>query len=484
MSLDTDRAASKGYPLLKSERLWGFWKYSWVNVSLAIATWAFLQGGSVATFVGAKAAIASIVIGYGISVLFVALVPNIPSARYGAEHFVTLRSIFGVKGARVVMIVVTVFSLAAWAAILALMVGHAVSNVVGQLLGPDAWTNSSISITVIALLAILVTWVLLLGGPKVIGRVGTILAPALVVLTIVMLILVFTHVSWGELIAAEPLEPAKNKHLAFMLAIELNVGGGLAWWPVMGNLARHTKSVRAAYWPNVVGIFGASVLAAIVGAFAALTLGSEDPTVWMVPLGGAVLGIAALAFIAVANLTSMVSQAYTGISAIIGGGGAWLRRRSWALVSFGFLVPVAVITFFPDAVYNNYGRFVSWIAIALAPLCAVQLVDFFLLRRGRLDPRELYKSAEESGYGYWKGYNPVAFVAVAAGSIAYVSLLNPVSYTPSSLFIYLGASIPSMLVAGILYYLGTLYVVKRAGKGAYSVRASPVEKPADQPRMN
>src|SRR5690625_5918964 len=81
MSRDTqsvslgDEAAENELPLLRSERIWNFRKFTGVNISLAIATWAFLQGGAVAVYLGAKAAIASIVIGYAISVLLVSLAP-------------------------------------------------------------------------------------------------------------------------------------------------------------------------------------------------------------------------------------------------------------------------------------------------------------------------------------------------------------------------------------------------------------------------
>ena len=72
-----------------------------------VATWAFLQGAAVAYYVGLAQAIATIVIGYGLSVLAVALAPCMPSVKYGIEQFVGLRSTFGEIGARVVMVAVS-----------------------------------------------------------------------------------------------------------------------------------------------------------------------------------------------------------------------------------------------------------------------------------------------------------------------------------------------------------------------------------------
>ena len=46
------RAQRGDAPLLPSERLWGFWEFTYANSALAIATWAFLIGGAVGLFVG------------------------------------------------------------------------------------------------------------------------------------------------------------------------------------------------------------------------------------------------------------------------------------------------------------------------------------------------------------------------------------------------------------------------------------------------
>lgn len=466
---ETEQAAAESeLPLLKSERIWNFRKFSGMNVSLAIATWAFLQGGAVALYVGAEAAIASIVIGYGISAILVSLAPCVPSAKYGIEMYVGLRSVFGVVGAKLVMLLMTVLVMAAWTALLSIMVGHATTNVLDEVFTGSSFATSSLAITVVALIAVGVAWVLLIGGPQTVGKVGNIAAPVLILITLGMLVLIFTKASWGELTSAPPLYPMDNQHLAFMLAIELNIAGGFAWYPMIGNLARLTNSPRASFWPNAIGLFAASTFAAIVGVFAALTLGSEDPTVWMIPLGGAVLGVAVLAFIGFANLTSMVAEAYAGISAITGVNEK-VRRIPWPVLSALFLTPVAIIALFPETVYDNYGRFLSWVAIIVAPMCGIQLVDYFILRRAKLSLRDLYLNANDSAYGFWGGWNPVAFVALAAGAVTYVALLHPVNYEPNTGFEYFGASLPALFVGGLVHWLGTVLIVRRSKRGGYEV---------------
>lgn len=454
-------------PLLRRERIWGFWDYSSVNIGLAIATWAFLQGGAVAYYVGAKQAIASIVIGYGISVLLVSLAPCLPCGRYGVEQFVSMRSVLGERGARVLMVVMSALLAAAWSAVLAIMCGHALANVANQVLGTKISAGAGI-VSVLAVLALAASWAIVARGPRSIELVNRFVAPGLVVVTLVMLALVLTRTSWSELAATPALDPWGDSHLDFMLAVELNIAGGFAWWPNVGNLARLTRSTRSAFWPNALGLFLASVVAAIVGVFAALALGSEDPTLWMVPLGGALLGVLALAFVGMANVTSVVAQSYAALVAIKGGGGSAVRRVPWSLLAAIILAPAAVLVFFPEAVYDNYARFVSWGAIVVAPLCAVQLVDFFVLRRQVLDVRALHLPHAESRYGFLRGWNPVAVLAVVLGALTYALLLNPVTYEPAGWFRYVTASLPAFAVAASVHWGGTrLVLLRRADWGGY-----------------
>jgi NCS1 family nucleobase:cation symporter-1 len=126
--------------------------------------------------------------------------------------------------------------------------------------------------------------------------------------------------------------------------------------------------------------------------------------------------------------------------------------------------------FFPEAVYENYGRFVSWGAIVLAPLCAVQFVDYFILRHRHISVRALYQPIGESPYTYWRGINLAAFAAVAAGAGTYALLLNPLSYEPAPLFRYTTASLPAFAVAAAAHYLLTRLVVEPRGLGGYGLR--------------
>ena len=459
-------AAFSTLPVLRRERIWGFGDFTWVNVGLAIATWAFLIGGATALFVGARAGIAAIIIGNVIAVPLMALATCVPSAKYGLEQYTSLRSVFGKNGTRLIVFGFVALIEMGWAAVLAIMFGRATSNVANAAFGLRAGPNGAFVI-VMALLAIAISWFVLVKGPVSIKWLNRIVAPGLAIVTLVMLALIFTQKSWGELLAAKPIEPFGDRTLDFMIAIEFNLAAGFSWWPVMGSLARLTRTQRTSFWPNMLGLYAAAVVASIVGLLAALALGDSDPTVWMVPLGGAALGILALVFVAFANVTSIVSIVYSTCLALRLAGGKALERVSWTLLTGAFFLIPAVAVFFPSAIYDNFFKFLVYTSLGFAPLSGIYLVDFFFLRRTRLRIRDLYEPSSRSRYAFWGEFNPAAIAAVIVGAVVYYVLLNPVTLEGLGVFEFVSASVPAFLAAGLVHYLLTKGLVQRLGKGGY-----------------
>lgn len=464
-----EREAAFGrLPVTREERIWSFADFSWVNIGLAIATWAFLIGGLTAVFVPAKEGIAAILIGNVISVTLMALATCTPSAKYGVEQYTLLRSVFGLLGTRAIVFFFIALIEIGWVAILAIMFGRASTNVLNETTGTSAGPNSLI-VSLIGVVAIVISWLVLVRGPVSIKWLNRIVAPGLGVMTVVMLVLIFSGTNWTEITAASPLEPFGDRQLDFMIAVEFNLAAGFSWWPVMGSLARLTRTQRAAVYPNLLGLFAAACLAEIVGLFAALSLGSDDPTVWMIPLGGAVLGVVALLFIAFANVTSMVAISYSTCLAIRQTGGRAIRALRWEVLTGMFLLPSAILVFFPGAIYDNFFIFLAWTSVAFAPLTGIYLVDFFWLRRRRIDVRALYAATPGSPYSFWKEINPVAVLALALGAVTYIVMMNPATLETNSLFLYASASIPSLFVAAAVHAVATVALNRRAGKGAYDV---------------
>ncbi|MGM1028985.1 MAG: purine-cytosine permease family protein [Actinomycetota bacterium] len=441
-------------PLLKQERSWSALDFTWVNTALAIATWAFLVGGSTALLVGFEAGIAAMLIGNAIGLCFMVLASVVASQRWGSEQYMLLRGAFGVVGVGALVFTVILITEMGWSSLLAVMAGRATSQVASTVAGTDLGQYGPV-VTIGGLVAIAIAWWVLSRGPVTIGRFNAIIAPGLAVITVVMMVFLVINTSWEELFTAAPLAPFDDETLNFMVAVEFNVGVGVSWYPVMGSLARMTRTRRAAVWPAYGGLLIATLVAQVVGMAAALTLGDSDPTVWMVPFGGAVLGVAVLIFIAFANITSMSSIVYSTILAIRQSSGGLLAKVPWKVLTASFFVLPAIMTFFPQFMYEQFIIFVSVSGAFLAALCGVALADYFIVRKQRIDLREMHLGQRGTMYAYPAGVNWAGVIALLLGAAFYLWLYNPITLETQAAFSVITASLPAAIVAAVAYLLLT-----------------------------
>ena len=468
---DFRAAAERGdAPLLPSERLWGFWEFTYANSALAIATWAFLIGGAVGLFVGPKEGIAAIIIGNIIGVVLTALPTCIPAGKYGIEQFIMLRSQFGTNGTRLVYFLAVIFLTMGWLAVLAMMFGRSIDGMSAMVSGGTA-SPMGIKMMIAALGAIFLTWFIVARGPTSIKVFNMIVSPALVVLTVVMLIMILRQHALDDLLALPAIDPPfEDKHLNFIIAIEVNLAAGFSWWPYIGNLARLTRNERTAFWPNILGIFGAAVLGEIVGLFGAVALAESDPTIWMTKVGGVGVGVIALGFVAFANITSMANILYTSIVGLRQVGTEGIRRIKWEVILALFcVIPVFLVLFYPG-MYDGFFIFLVWTSALNSALAGIGIADYFFLRRQKLDLAALHGPLASSPFRFVGGFNPIGLFALAVGFVVYIWVFNPQTLANAAAFKYLTASIPSCVAAGLVHYVLTRVFATAKGWGAYPQR--------------
>ena len=271
-----EEATYGALPLTKKERVWGAGDFSWVTISLAIATWAFLTGGSTVLLVGFTDGIAAMLIGNSIGLAIMAFGSVVLSQRIGVEQYRALKSVFGIVGVGIVVFTIVLLTEMGWTSLLGVLFGRAFTEISNQAFGTGFDTYGPI-VTVFALLAILIGWIVLSRGPVTISKLNRFVAPGLIVVVGFMMVMLMSQNSWADLLAAPPVAPFEDEQLNFMMAVEFNLGAGLSWWPVMGTLARLTRGPRAAVWASWGGLFIGTVLAQIVGMAAGLMLGDPDP---------------------------------------------------------------------------------------------------------------------------------------------------------------------------------------------------------------
>jgi nucleobase:cation symporter-1, NCS1 family len=271
---------------------------------------------------------------------------------------------------------------------------------------------------------------------------------------------------WDAIAAAQPAYASGSLQWDYVTGLEIGIVSLLSWWPYIGAMVRESPDAHTATLPAMLGMGLPVPILSVVGLAAILALQTSDPSAWLIQLGGTFYGVVALLFVIAANLGTALAGVYAtgvGLRQVPA-----LARLPWAVVILLGLVPVAAVSILvPDLFFDNFGTFLAFIGVFFAPLCAIQIVDFFFLRGQRIDIRGIYQQGDGTPYQYWGGFNPAAILGMAAGCATYLYLLNPVSYASHWPYELLTASLPTAVVGGLVYLLVTVLVVRPAGKGGY-----------------
>jgi NCS1 family nucleobase:cation symporter-1 len=451
-----------GWPLLPGERTWGPWRLTLTLATTSAATWCYLIGESVGGYLGFIRGGLALTAGCMLGMLLVLLAAGPACARFGIDSIASTKPQFGSRGWIVCAALQTV-SIIGWNSLLIIFFAKSAVQlcVALGLLAPG--TDSATLIPMLTLLACAIIFVALRKGSSGVSLVSNILV-AHVAVGLWMLYLLVSR-RWPELIGAVPAAAHPDRLWNYTTGVELGIGSTLSWWPYIGAMIRMAPSPRAIVVPVLLGMGAPVPLLSLIGLAGALVLKSSDPSEWLRTVGGPAYAIISLGFVTAANFGTTTAGVYA--SAIGLRNFAALRERSWTALLLMTLAPVALVgILIPELFFAKFGSFLALIAVAFAPLCGIQMVDYFWLRRRRLDIRAIFTQAPEAPYAFWGGFNPAALVALPAGCATYVALLNPLTYESAALYRYLTASLPALLVAALVYFLLSL-VVRARGRGGY-----------------
>ena len=405
-------------PLLPSEREYKTWSANGTCFAYAIATWCFLTGGYAAQLVGAVQGMVCLIAGNLIGVFLVSASLSAGSHRYGIEQIDFCKPSFGQNGARVVLIFY-LLNMIGWSGLILVMFGNGIVNIVEALgyQAPSWLVGAGVA------LGIWLTYMLTTRGVHLLSLFNSIITPALLVIVVFMFyVLIDTH-GWAEILAAEPLDPLPSPWMNYAVCLELGIASGMSWWGGIGFLARNTKTRRNSIYPEVIHfglVFGAVCSIAL---FSGLVIGSDDPTQWMVPLGGVFMGVIALLFVALANITSTAVSLFASGLALRHVPG--LHKSSWHVIIAITTVPLLFFVVWPTELYDLGDAFLAYNGTMHAPVGGILLVDYFLIRKQRLHLRSIFEAAPSGQYYYTKGFNFLALACVVIGQITYFVVYNP-----------------------------------------------------------
>jgi NCS1 family nucleobase:cation symporter-1 len=461
-----DAALSETLPLTQAERSWSFADMLSVQSGLAIATWAFLFGGATATYVGFVDGVLAMLAGtaLGVIILLVALV--IPSCRSGAETFVHQRAAFGPLGAALLACVLVLIAAPGWMALLSAMIGHAAVEMLATV-GAAAPAGAPV-VPAVALAVLALAWLAVSRGSGALRLLNRFAAPALFALCLWLLLALLESVPLARLLGAPPINPGPERATNIMLAVELNLAGGLSWFGLAGNLGRYGRTTRATTWATLIAYVPVSVLAATVGLGSALALGTSDPVKWLVPIVRPVGGALMLLVIALANLSSIAGVAQGNAQTLVQHLGPRLQALGWPRFTLALFALAALIALAAsEALYAHFYALIALTQAVLAAIAGVALAEALALRPQGVSLRALYRIEPGGDYGFWGGINPAALASVALGIAVYLALLNPLTLESAAGFNALTASLPAIAAAAGTHWLLARLVVGPAGKGGY-----------------
>ena len=458
-------ADESGWPLLPHERTWGPLRLTLTLATTAAATWCYLIGESVGSYLGFVKGGLALSAGCMIGMTLVLVAAGPTCVRFGIDSIASTKPQFGSRG-WIIPAVLQAVSIIGWNSLLLIFFAKSAVQLSVALGILQPGTHSATLVPALTVLACGIIFAALRRGASGVSMVSNILV-AHVFIGLWMLFLLVSR-RWPELLAADPISARPDRLWNYTTGIELGIGATLSWWPYIGAMIRMAPNGRSIVLPVMLGMAAPVPLLSLIGLAGVLVLKSSDPTEWLRTAGGPIYAIVSLTFVTAANFGTTIAGIYA--SAIGLRNFSFLQRRAWATLLLLTLAPVVLVgMFIPELFFAKFGNFLALIAVAFAPLCGIQIVDYFALRRRRIDIRAIYADFPGTPYYFWGGINPAAVLALIAGCTIYVVFLNPLTYESHSLYSCLTASLPAACAAALVYYLLTQIVI-RAGRGGYPRR--------------
>jgi putative hydroxymethylpyrimidine transporter CytX len=421
-------------PTPKEERNLGGWDFFllWAGAAISLAE---IWAGSLVVPLGLGLGLGAILLGH--------LIGNTPFAlggligsRWGIPTMVSVRPSFGIRGSYFAA-ALNVIQLVGWTAVMLIVCGQA-ADAISKFYG-----FSNLNLWIILSGVITTLWAV--AGHRFWKWIERISVFALLILCMAMTYIVFREYGWGMLSQI----PSKGD-FPFMVGMDLVIAMPISWLPLVSDYSRFATDSKRSFWGTWISYFIVSSWMYLIGLMATLATQSPDPSGvvmnLMLKFGWA---IPALIIVLFSTFTTTFLDIY---STAISGLNIFPRLGERIGIWVGGILGIIVAIIFPALL--DYEHFLLFIGAMFCPLFGIVLVDYFLLRKGVIDLEDLYK--KDGKYWFSKGINPLAMIAWAIGFAIYLGfspmLMEKVLQIKAAFPWPLGSSLPSMIIAGLIYW--------------------------------
>lgn len=262
----------------------------------------------------------------------------------------TVKMSFGEKGS-LLFSVLNILQLVGWTAIMIYD---------GALAANGIW-NTGEWLWCLVIGVLIIVWILI--GVTNLGKVNTIAMAALFILTIIL-----SYVIFGE----GSMQAVSGEGMTFGAAVELSVAMPLSWLPLISDYTKDAKEPVKATAASAIVYGIVSCWMYVIGMGAAIFTGETDIARIMLKAG---LGVAGLLIIVFSTVTTTFLDAYSAgvssesVSSKING--------KWFAVAAAVVGTVCAILF----PITDITDFLYLIGSVFAPMIAIQIADFFILKR-------------------------------------------------------------------------------------------------------
>jgi NCS1 family nucleobase:cation symporter-1 len=439
-------------PMLKSERLYDFKTTVLVIGGYAIATWCYVQGGYIGTMLPLKALFSSTVFSMPLVGLLVCLVGVIPQ-RHGIDMWIYQRVVFGYSLVNIIWLIV-ILSTWGYEAVNARLYANSIMTIFREF---GFTMTGALWVGFWGTTCIIFGAIIAIKGPVAIKYSTYVMVPCLFAVGVLIVILIFQNASWSELAAINPAESLSGEDYRtnYMVVLEWNIAFIFAWYPGFAVLPRLVKTERSYYWGFLLGFCVIMSFFILIGAMTGLlTYGktgvvSTDPTEWLIDLGGPILGLLSLVFIGLANITTQAMAAYTISLCTKTLKPTWNYKTIvivWSIFCVGLV--------FWDGIWQYYNVYIAIVGAVSGPAIMLLIMDYFVVRRGKLSLSGLYHIDGDHRYSYTRGFNIPVLISFAIGVTVYFLVYDPILAWPrNEIFLYTTASGFSAICTTASYYI-------------------------------
>lgn len=442
-------------PMLKKDRRYSFIDLFLSTSGFAIATWCYTQGAYVAQFLSFKQMLINIFC-FNIVWIVIECIPVLFATRYGIDLWIWLRSVLGQKG---VAVLATVISLAnfGWYAVAANLFSSSMINLAGNFglyLNPDIWNP------ILGTLCVVLGTLIALGGPDVIKWTNRFLVTALLIVGAVVVVLCFTAVPFGDIIAYQPVVEGGASALEnFMFSAEGNVAFAFSWSTQALVMPRLARTERSGFWGTSLsyGIVAPFFVAAggvmAIAMFIKTGVYVDDPTAMLSTLCGSGFALLSLLLVAFANVGTQGTGSYVNCMIVKSG----LPKVSYKLLVIIAMVYVSGLTIW-GGVNEHFGAFISLAAYIQGPIIGMTVVDYLIVKKRKLSLKSAYFMKGHDAYRFTNGFNIVGIACVVISfTLAMLFVYNPMfGEIKSDIFLVTTGSGFTAICGGLLYWLASI----------------------------